>query len=50
MGVGHTCDGQTQARSGSGAIDAVLSEGAARARAIAQPIVDETKEIVGFLR
>ncbi|MFO1170525.1 MAG: tryptophan--tRNA ligase [Hyphomicrobiaceae bacterium] len=33
-----------------GAIDAVLSEGAARARAIAQPIVDETKEIVGFLR
>ncbi len=33
-----------------GAIDAVLSDGAARARAIAQPIVDETKQIVGFLR
>lgn len=32
------------------AIDAVLSDGAARARKIAQPIVDETKEIVGFLR
>jgi tryptophanyl-tRNA synthetase len=31
-------------------IDAVLSDGAARARQIAQPIVDEAKEIVGFLR
>jgi tryptophanyl-tRNA synthetase len=33
-----------------GAIDAVLADGAVRARAIAQPIVDEVKEIVGFLR
>ena len=32
------------------AIDAVLADGAARARVIAQPIVDEVKDIVGFLR
>ena len=33
-----------------GAIDAVLADGAARARVIATPIMDEVKEIVGFLR
>jgi tryptophanyl-tRNA synthetase len=31
-------------------IDAVLADGSARARTIAQPIMDEVKEIVGFLR
>ena len=31
-------------------IDAVLADGAARARAIAQPIMAEVEEIVGFLR
>ncbi len=33
-----------------GSIDAVLADGAARARAIAAPIMDEVKDIVGFLR
>ncbi len=33
-----------------GGIDAVLADGAARARAIAAPIMDEVKDIVGFLR
>jgi tryptophanyl-tRNA synthetase len=33
-----------------GSIDAVLADGAARARVIAQPIMDEVKEIVGLLR
>ncbi|MEZ5926199.1 MAG: tryptophan--tRNA ligase [Hyphomicrobiaceae bacterium] len=33
-----------------GSIDAVLSDGAARAHAIAQPIMDEVKEIIGYLR
>ncbi|MGB0671347.1 MAG: tryptophan--tRNA ligase, partial [Rhodospirillales bacterium] len=32
------------------AIDAVLAKGAERARAIAQPILDEVKDTVGFLR
>ncbi|MDJ0937492.1 MAG: tryptophan--tRNA ligase [Kiloniellales bacterium] len=31
-------------------VDAVLAEGAARARAIAEPILDEVRDIVGFLR
>ena len=30
-------------------IDAILADGAARARAIAAPIIDEVKEIVGFI-
>jgi tryptophanyl-tRNA synthetase len=33
-----------------GGIDSVLADGAARARAIAAPIMDEVKDIVGFLR
>jgi len=32
-----------------GHVDAVLKDGAARARTIAQPIIDEIKETVGFL-
>ncbi len=31
-------------------IDAVLADGAARARAIATPIMDEVKDVVGFIR
>jgi tryptophanyl-tRNA synthetase len=31
-------------------IDRVLADGSARARAIAQPIMDKTKDIVGFIR
>jgi len=31
-------------------IDAVLREGGERARAVSQPIMDEIKDIVGFLR
>ena len=31
-------------------IDRVLADGSARARAIAQPILDKTKDIVGFIR
>ena len=31
-------------------IDKILSHGAARARAIAQPIMREVKDIVGFVR
>ena len=30
-------------------VDAILADGAARARVIATPIMDEVKEIVGFL-
>jgi len=33
-----------------GAIDAVLADGSARARAIASPIMDKVKDIVGFVR
>jgi tryptophanyl-tRNA synthetase len=33
-----------------GALDAVLGEGATRARTIAAPIMDEVKDVVGFLR
>ena len=33
-----------------GQVDAVLAEGAARARAIAEPILAEVQDIVGFLR
>jgi tryptophanyl-tRNA synthetase len=33
-----------------GAIDAVLADGAARARAIAGPVMDDVKDVVGFLR
>ena len=33
-----------------GQIDGVLAEGAERARALAEPILAETKEIVGFIR
>ena len=31
-------------------IDRVLADGSARARAIAQPILDQTKDLVGFIR
>jgi tryptophanyl-tRNA synthetase len=31
-------------------IDRVLADGSARARAIAQPIMDKVKDIVGFIR
>ena len=31
-------------------IDRILADGAARARAIARPIMDEVKDIVGFVR
>ena len=31
-------------------IDAILADGAARARTIAAPIMNEVKEIVGFIR
>ncbi len=31
-------------------IDRVLADGAARARAIATPIMNEVKDIVGFIR
>ena len=31
-------------------IDAVLADGSARARAIAKPVMDEVKDIVGFIR
>ena len=33
-----------------GQVDATLAEGAARAREIAEPILDEVRDIVGFLR
>jgi tryptophanyl-tRNA synthetase len=33
-----------------GAVDAVLRDGAERARAIADPILDEVYDAVGFLR
>jgi tryptophanyl-tRNA synthetase len=32
------------------AIDRILADGAQRARSIAAPIVDQVKDIVGFLR
>jgi tryptophanyl-tRNA synthetase len=31
-------------------IDAILANGAARARALAKPVLDEVKDIVGFVR
>ena len=31
-------------------IDRMLADGAARARAIARPVMDEVKDIVGFVR
>jgi len=31
-------------------VDSILREGAERARVIAQPIIDEVYDIVGFLR
>ena len=31
-------------------IDRILADGAARARAIAKPVMDEVKDIVGFVR
>jgi tryptophanyl-tRNA synthetase len=31
-------------------IDRILAGGAARARAIAKPVMDEVKDIVGFVR
>ena len=31
-------------------IDRVLADGAARARAVAQPILDEVKDVIGFIR
>jgi tryptophanyl-tRNA synthetase len=31
-------------------IDRVLADGSARARAIATPIMDDVKDIVGFIR
>jgi tryptophanyl-tRNA synthetase len=33
-----------------GEIDRILADGAARARAIAKPVLDEVKDIVGFVR
>ena len=33
-----------------GAVDAVLRDGAERARAIAEPVLDEVYDVVGFLR
>ena len=33
-----------------GAVDAVLHDGAERARAIAEPVLDEVYDVVGFLR
>jgi tryptophanyl-tRNA synthetase len=33
-----------------GAVDAVLADGAARARTIAEPVLAEVFDIVGFLR
>ncbi|NBR50581.1 MAG: tryptophan--tRNA ligase, partial [Alphaproteobacteria bacterium] len=32
-----------------GAVDAVLADGAARARAIAEPVMAEVRKLVGFL-
>ncbi len=32
------------------AVDAVLRHGAARARALAKPVLDDVKRIVGFLQ
>ena len=37
-------------RADPGYIDSVLADGAERARAIAHPIVDEVKDVVGLLR
>jgi len=31
-------------------IDAILADGAARARAIAEPVVQEVKDLMGFLK
>jgi tryptophanyl-tRNA synthetase len=31
-------------------IDAILADGAARARALTKPVLDEVKDIVGFVR
>jgi tryptophanyl-tRNA synthetase len=31
-------------------IDAILADGAARAHAIAKPVMDKVKDIVGFVR
>jgi len=33
-----------------GEIDRILADGAARARAIARPVIDKVKDIVGFVR
>jgi len=33
-----------------GEMDAILRDGAARARAIAQPVMDDVRNIVGFVR
>ena len=37
-------------RADTGHIDAVLADGAARARALASPTMDAVKDIVGYLR
>jgi len=48
--LGPICDEMRRLTGDPGHIDAVLASGAHRARAIAQPVLDEVYDTVGFLR
>ncbi len=48
--IGPIRDEVTRMMSDPGYIDGVLADGSARARAIAKPVMDHVKDIVGFIR